>query len=246
MNISIFSKIGMTNNEIKIYLLLLEMGAVPAGEIIKKSELHRTCVYDILERLLEKGLISYVITSNVKYFEAVDPHQLLSYIDQKKDELTDYRKEIQSIIPELESRRKISKEKQEATIFKGKRGIKSLFEDIIRQKKTLCIYGATGKFKELFPIYYFHFHKRRAKARINMKMIYTESIRKHKREEELKLFEARYISDEHFTPATTLIYGDKVIIIVWEDQPVATQIRSEKVAKSYMTNFNLLWKMGKK
>ena len=97
----------MTNNEIKVYLLLLGMGTVPAGEIIKKSELHRTCVYVVLERLLEKGLISYVVTSNVKYFEAVDPHQFLSYIDQKTDELKDYKKEIQAIIPELESTGKI-------------------------------------------------------------------------------------------------------------------------------------------
>ncbi len=246
MDTSILTRIGMTSNEIKVYLLLLEMGTVPAGEIIKKSELHRTCVYDVLERLLEKGLISYVVTSNVKYFEAIDPHQFLSYIDQKTDELEDYRKEIQTIIPELESRRKLSKGEQEATIFKGKRGIKSLFEDIIRQKKTLHVYGATGKFKELFPIYYFHFHNRRTRARINIKMIYIEGVRKHKRERELKLFEARYIPDEHITPATTLIYGDKVIIIVWGDQPVATQIRSEKVAQSYMVNFNLLWNMAKK
>jgi len=66
------------------------------------------------------------------------------------------------------------------------------------------------------------------------------------REKELKLFEAKYIPDEFSTPATTIIYGDKVIIIVWGDQPIATQIRSEKVAKSYLTNFNLLWKMGER
>ncbi len=246
MDKDIFTKIGLTNNETKVYLTLLGMGAVPAGEIVKKTELHRACVYDVLERLLEKGLTSYVMISNVKHFEATNPRQFLSYIDSKKDELMNYRKQIDKIMPELESKRKLSREEQEATIYKGKRGIKPIFEDIIRQRKTMHVYGATGRFKEFFPVYYHNFHNRRTKAKINIKMIYKESVRKEKREKELKLFEAKYLPNEFDTPATTFIYGEKVVILIWEEQPIATVIRSKKVAQSYLVNFNLLWKIAKK
>ena len=52
METDILARIGLTQNEIKIYLRLLEMGSVPAGRLIKGVGLHRTVVYDTLERLL--------------------------------------------------------------------------------------------------------------------------------------------------------------------------------------------------
>jgi len=245
METSILAKIGLTGNEIKVYVKLLELGSVPAGELIKKVELHRTQVYDTLERLIEKGLISYVLISNVKHFETIDPVQLLTYIDQRKDELDDYRKEIKKLLPELELKRKLSKEPQEAAIFKGKKGIKSILEDFLRSKEDMYIYGAEGKLKDILPIYFHHFHNRRVKSKINIKIIYRESVRKTKREKELRLIQTKYLPDEFDTPANTWIYGDKVVITVWSDQPIATVIRSKEVAKSYRTNFKLLWKIAK-
>ncbi|MFC1723801.1 TrmB family transcriptional regulator [Nanoarchaeota archaeon] len=245
MNTDIFRKIGLTSNEIKVYLALLEMGSTSAGDLIKKVELHRTCVYDMLERLIEKGLVSYVMISKVKHFEVVELHQLLNYIDQKKDELDDHKKEIESIIPELDMKRKLSKENQEATVFKGKKALKTILEDVLRTKRTFLAYGAEGKFKEFFPIYYHHFHRKRYEIGMSIKIIYAEKVRKARRHEELKRIMIKFLPDEFETPANTWIFGDKVAIVVWSEQPIATVIRSKEVAKAYRTNFKLLWKIAK-
>ena len=245
MNTDILVKIGLTKNEIKVYLALLELGSVPAGELIKKVELHRTCVYDTLERLLEKGIASYVITSRVKHFEANEPELLLSYIDQRKDELDDHKKEITKLIPTLKAKRTLSKEKQEATIFKGKKAIKAILEEVLRTKETMYVYGAEGKLKDIFPIYYHHFHNKRVKNKIPIRIIYRESVRKAKRAKELKLIKIKYLPDEFDTPANTWIFGDKVVITVWSEQPISTMIRSKEVAKAYHTNFKLLWNLAK-
>lgn len=245
METDILARIGLTQNEIKIYLRLLEMGSVPAGRLIKGVGLHRTVVYDTLERLLEKGLVSYVIVSNVKHFEAINPVQLLDYVDERKDELDSYKKKIEKILPELELKRKLSKEPQEAAIFKGKKGIKSIAEDVLRTKETLYVYGARGNFKEILPIYFHHFNKKRVKNKIYINIIYKESVRKEKREKELGLMRIKYLPDKFDTPANTWIYGNKVAIIVWGEQPIATVIRSEQVSKAYKTNFNLLWGIAK-
>ena len=84
MNTKILEKAGLTNNEIKVYLALLSLGSVSAGEIIKKSELHRAAVYDTLERLMDKGLVSYVIKANRKYFEAAMAKNLVEIIEKKR------------------------------------------------------------------------------------------------------------------------------------------------------------------
>ncbi len=246
MDTEVLKKIGLTNNEVKVYISLLGLGSTPAGILIKKVELHRTAVYDILERLIEKGLATYVMIGRIKHFEVVEPHQLLSYVEQRKDDFDDHKKEIEKLLPELNMKRKLSKESQEATIFKGKTAIKTIAEDVLRTGKEMYVYGAEGKLKQFFPIYYHHFHRKRLSKKINIKIIYCEKIRKHKRHTELKNIDIKYLPDEFETPANTWIFGDKVAIIVWSEQPIATLIRSKEVAKAYHTNFNLLWGLAKK
>ena len=246
MDTDIFLKIGLTRNEVKVYLALLEMGSTSAGDLIKKVELHRTAVYDMLERLIEKGIVTYVMISRIKHFEVIEPHQLLNYIDQRKDELDGYKKEIEKRLPELNIKRKLSKESQEATVFKGKQAIKTIAEDVIRIGKPMYVYGAEGKLKETFPVYYQIFHRKRLEKKIPIKIIYNERIRKKKRDKELKDIEIKYLPNQFETPANTWVFGDMVAIVVWSEQPIATLIRSKDVAKAYHTNFDLLWHLAKR
>ena len=67
--ISELTKLGLTLNEAKVYFALLELGSTNAGEIIKKTKLHRNIVYDKLDKLIEKGLVSFVTIKNIKQFE---------------------------------------------------------------------------------------------------------------------------------------------------------------------------------
>ena len=56
----------------------------------------------------------------------------------------------------------------------------------------------------------------------------------------------RYYDDIAESPAVTNIYGDKVAIIIWSDEPEAIIIENAAVAKSYKSYFDILWKHGKK
>ncbi len=149
-------------------------------------------------------------------------------------------------IPKLELLRKLAKESQEGTIYKGKKGLKCIFEDILNyQNQEFIVMGASGKFKELFNAYFIHWQTRRAKLNINIKIIYSESVRKEKREKELKLYEIRYIKNTNITPSTTFIYGNKVAIIMWSDIPLAFLIKSQNVSDSYRNFFEILWNNSK-
>ncbi|TKJ17055.1 hypothetical protein CEE44_00785 [Candidatus Woesearchaeota archaeon B3_Woes] len=238
-------QVGLSGNEAKVYLSLLELGSAMAGEITKKSGVNRTNVYDALERLIEKGIVSYVIQSNRKYFEADTPDRIIKYLDEKENELKRKKKLIHSILPELELKRQLSKEPQEATIYKGKKGLKSVAEDVLKTKKELLVFGAEGKFVELFTHYAEQWHMRRGKSKILMKIIYNEKIRSKKSKAKFLITKIKFSSNMYETPATTWVYGDKVAIIVWSDQPIATLIRSKEVANSYKQFFDVLWKDSK-
>lgn len=239
MNIEELQEFGLSNTEAKIYLALLELGKSKAGEITKKSNVNRTNVYDALERLIEKGLVSYVSENNKKVFEAVNPQRLAEILKNKQDKLI-------KIIEELKSRYQKNQKQEDAFVFRGKNGIKSLFEDILNEKKELFVYGAESKFKVLFPFYQKHWNEERARLKINVKMIYNEKVKEEKKKEALKLLEMRFLPEHYDFPSTVMIYADKVITIVWLDEPFGFMIKSEEVVRSNRNFFELLWKIAKK
>lgn len=235
----ILEDVGLTKNDIKVYMALLDLGGSTAGKITKKSQVNRTCCYDALERLMDKGLVTYVVKANRKFFEAVNPKRFMEILKEKEEN-------IKNILPELEEKFKFLKEKQEAALYKGKKGIKSIAEDILRSKiKETCIFGAEGNFVDIFKHYAFQWHKKRKKLGIRVRIIYNEKIRQKRSEKMFPLIKMKFISKEYDTPATTWLYGDKVAIIVWSEPIIATVIKSREVARSYQNFFNLLWDVAK-
>jgi len=230
---------GLSNTEAKVYLALLEIGKSQAGQITKKSGVNRTNVYDALERLISKGLVSYISLNNKKMFEAISAVRLEEILAERQSKL-------KKVINEIKSRYLSRKKDEDAEIFKGKEGIKSIFEDILREKKSLFVYGAESKFREMFPFYQKHWNDERAKLKIKVKIIYSERVRAIKKKEGLKLLEMKFLPETYEFPSMVMVYGDNVVTVVWAEMPFAFAVKSKEVAKSNMNYFDILWKIAKK
>lgn len=243
--INTLEQAGLSGNEVKVYLALLDLGSALAGKITKKSGINRTNVYDSLERLIEKGLVGYVIKANRKYFEAGSPTRIIKYLEDRKNEINRKIKNMGSVLPELEKKRRLSREPQEATIYKGRKGLKSVAENVLKTRRELFVFGAEGKFIELFTHYAQQWHMRRGKSKIPIKIIFNEKLRKIKSKAKFPLSQIRFNSNLNETPSTTWLYGDKVALIVWSEQTIVSLIRSKEVSKSYKQFFNVLWNDSK-
>ena len=144
MNIDLLEAIGLTKAEIKVYMALLDLGSSTTSPIVEKSRASSSKIYEILEKLIQKGLASFVIKSGIKYFEAASPSRLLDYMRDKEESLSKQRQELQRIIPELELKQEYSKYKSEAAIFRGLKGVKTAYEDILKTLKSGDEYYVTG------------------------------------------------------------------------------------------------------
>ncbi len=242
---SVLELAGLTGNEAKVYLALLDLGSALAGEITKKSGINRTNVYDALDRLMEKGMASFVIQANRKYFEATPPERILNHLEEKQKELQEKKNAVQGILPELTARRKLGKQPLEATIYKGKKGLRSVTEDILRERKEILIFGATGRFVEEFGHYAEQWHLRRGQLGIPARIIFNEKTREKRSKILWKHIQIRFHPSIEETPATTWMYGDKVALVVWGEQPLVTLIRSKQIAYSYRAFFEVMWKEAK-
>ncbi|MBI2665796.1 hypothetical protein HYX12_04200 [Candidatus Woesearchaeota archaeon] len=241
----ILEQVGLTGNETKVYLTLLDLGSALAGEITKKCGVNRTNVYDALDRLMEKGMASFIVQNNRKYFEATPAEQIIHHVEEQERELLNKKKAVQDILQDLIKRRNLGKQPLEATIYKGKNGLRSVTEDILREKKEFLVFGATGRFVEEFGHYAKQWHLRRGQLRIPLRIIFHDKAREKRKNMPWKLVQIRFHPYIEETPATTWIYGHKVAIAVWGEQPVVTLIRSKQVADSYRAFFELIWKEAK-
>ena len=242
-------KLGLSKNESNIYLALLEIGLTSAKAIIEKTKLHRQIVYDALNSLIEKGLASYVIQSNRKYFKAANPEQFLDYFSQEKEKIKQQEEEFKKILPRLKEKKQ--KEEQEATIFKGNKGIKSLLDDMLNQNNEILTIGASEIEAEAFQ-YHLQFnlpkfHNIREKKKIYYKILLSEDLRQRAKElNKLKHTKARVLPKEFTSNSSTNIYEDKVSIIMWGSQPFGILIKSREIAEAQRNHFELLWKIAKK
>jgi len=149
---------GLTENESKVYLALLELGPSLAGNISRKSGLHRRTVYDTTEMLIKKGLIGYILKNNRRLFQASDPKRLLEMLREKENILA-------PLIQGLSAKYSITKEKEETNFYKGKEGLKTIFEDQLNAKEILIL-GASTKAYEILQFYFKWYDKTRKQKKI--------------------------------------------------------------------------------
>tara|TARA_Y100000310_G_scaffold341904_1_gene442803 strand:- start:24 stop:716 length:693 start_codon:yes stop_codon:yes gene_type:complete len=224
---------GLTDNESKVYLALIDLGPSLAGQISRKTGLHRRTVYDVTEMLIKKGLIGYILKNNRRLFQASDPERLIDIINEKQNILL-------PIVNDLTKKYKKTKEKEETNFYTGKEGLKNIFEDQLNYKEIMIL-GASPKAYEVLQ-FYFNFYDKKRKA----KKIKTRIIAQDRKIKRIPLADIRYLPAKYQNPVSVNIYGDKTAIILWAQQPIAIVIKNSEISKGYKNYFELMWKISKK
>ena len=244
MEVSLLEKLGLTKNEITIYLSLLELGSTTTGSLGKKSGLHSSRVYESLNKLIDKGLVGFVIKANRKYFSAADPDKIFDIIDEEK-------REAQQLIPQLKLLKREKAVEENATVYEGYKGVKSVYDNIIRnldKGDEILVFGARGADESFMSKTYFkEYTKRRIAKGIKMKMIFNEDARETgKFYSELPNTEVKYMPKDMKTPAAVDIYSNNVGTLILKPKPMVFLITSKEVADSYRQFFKIFWKICKR
>jgi len=239
MDLETLKDTGLTKNEALVYRALLELGPSLAGQISRKIGLHRRTVYDTTEMLIKKGLIGYILKNNRRLFSASSPKRFLEILEEKENN-------INSILPEMIAYYKKTQEKQETNFYKGKQGLKTVFEDQIETGKEILILGAYPIAYEVLQFYFKWFDEKRKKKKIKAKIIFNK-VGKTLQKPKIPLCEIKYLPQKYSSPLAINIYGDKVAIILWsKENPLAIVIKNKEISEGYKKYFEVMWKIAKK
>ena len=238
-------KFGLTQKESKVYLASLELGDSTANDISIKSNLPRTLVYDILERLIGRGLVSYSVKDNKKHFFAVHPKEFLSLLREKETAIS-------SIMGELETiYKKEGIKRPKVEIYEGVEGMKTVMNDIFNSGAgEFLAYGSSRSSYEIIPAFMDDWHKRRIKHKIVMKILYNNTRQAREKVKRinlsLKLTRYKFMPIELESPTATIIYADKIVLQSWTKEPFAVMIKNKEMAENQKKYFNELWKIAKR
>lgn len=240
MNEDFLLEMGFSRNESKIYFALLKNGLSNPTKISSFTSIHRTNVYDCLDRLIGKGLVSYIYKENKKYYQASDPNKL-------KDILQEREQKFYKILPEMLKLKQTSPNKELAEIHRGMKAVRMNLYGFLRKKNPILVYGIPKIALAFMEDFIMIYHKKRIKRRIIMKHIYDEdATRRIKELNKMPYTYAKYLPKMKNSPVSTNVCGDEIVFILWSEIPYIIKIKSKEIADSYKNYFNLLWKISKK
>src|SRR3989339_856416 len=121
---TIFSQIGLSNNESSIYLSLIEKGSATISEISQYTGLHRPTIYKHLPALQKKGLITTTKKGKRTLFIAESPKKLEKLLEERNEKIL-------KTIPDLFDIFNKNKNKPIIKFYEGKAAIKEVFNDIL-------------------------------------------------------------------------------------------------------------------
>src|SRR3990167_1750634 len=167
MDTRILEDIGLSNAEIKVYLTLLELGTSTACPILEKSGLQNSVVHMTLNKLIERGFVTFIKEGKRNHYQATNPKHIIDFINEKEERF-------EEILPELLVKQQQAKEKPEIITFRGIRGIKELLLELLDAGgKEHHTFGSTAKSLMLGDAWWVSYHKKRSEHRIKAKLLFN-------------------------------------------------------------------------
>jgi sugar-specific transcriptional regulator TrmB len=232
-------RLGLTAIESLVYLALLENGQQQAGNITKLTGVHRRTVYDAIARLVEKGLVAYIKTNHTRIYEATHPERLADIVKEQEQQIS-------SCMPDLEKLYEHQPSRHETVFFRGKHGLKALFDDQLQQERsTVQVLGATPAAVDQLRYYFPQFDRQRVRKGIKVQLLFDQRVAGKSYVRRIPLAQARRITVDDPQDVVTCIYGDTIALVHFSEKPFGVMIRGPAVAQQYRNWFSLLWKDGK-
>lgn len=238
-------QLGLSENEAKTYMAMLELGPSVVVEIARKAQINRPTAYVQIESLNKKGLVSSQTKGKKQYFIAESPDKLELLIENELKTVEDKKNELNNFLPELLNLFNTSEQRPHVKFFEGKEGVLALQKEFLKTTDDTPIYGITSldNIFEIFPEFENTYIKKRVQKKIYTKTIYTSQrgpILKNSDESSLR--ESKYVESDKLPLGVDItIFKDKVAIVALKGKISGTLIEHKEIADSFRAIFELVW-----
>ena len=229
----------------------MKLGSSSKSNILKESKIASSKLYEVTDKLIEKGLCSIIIKDGTKYFSAAPPSTIKNYLKQKKEEIVKEERILEQILPTLEKIGKNSQDKVKIETFMGWNGIETVYNTLINNAKEgeeVFIIGAgIGDSEQKLELFFTKHGRIAFEKNLRIKAIFNENSRTYVNQIE-KNIKIKY--DKKFlfsnTPTEITVIGKYTGLLIKRSEPIIILIEDTETSKSFKNYFHALWGIAKK
>jgi len=235
----ILARAGLTQEEARIYEILLEEGPQGAGELLRHVKpMKRGLLYKTLDRLTGRGLVIQKEVRGKLQFGPQSPDSLALIAKEQAEEARKTAEAFGTALPELRAKYNLSNERPVIRFFEGKEGLREIYEDHLTSgaKDLYFIRTARAKaYRDLFGTWFGNYLIRQMEAGIR---VHALTVDDEDTNHDPAIDAARNVARTWVRPAdyTAPIqidsYGNKVAILSFGKEVFGIVIESEPLARA--------------
>lgn len=239
----LFTKLGLTEKESKIFFELVTLGASPISIWAKICGINRSSMYVILERLLVQGLVTTFIHKGILHVQAVPMAEIPALLYDKETSVKNTRDLFISNLPGLQKLEKTHNIKPKVRFFEGKNKVETMYEEVIKEKSFKAFFHPE-RVKANMPEY---FHKIPQALKANGGKAKELLIRCKEADEYIDLYQSEkhqisLLPRKITFSSDTIITKQKIYLIGYSaSDVVGTEIWNEELAETQSILFDMIW-----
>lgn len=240
---AVLQQLDLSPTASKIYEVLLSIGNSSAHRIAVKAGTYKANTYEALERLAALGLVTSIREGGTRLFIPTNPNKLGQIVDmyheQQQQRTMQLRKELARVLPQLQARYNHVKQKELFEIYRGKVAYKALLREILEENPTVWRGFGNLQIQALLPLEFKKWFKDIHLQLFSNKSPLVESRLREARKS--TTVDITWLPDDVFMPIVWVVFGDNVLIIIYEPDVIVMRMKSEQVTKTFSSQFDYLW-----
>src|SRR3989338_4129244 len=230
--------LGLTEHEVAVYLAALELGEGNIQEISRKSGVKRTSIYNFIDTLKERQLLSEIKKGKRKLYSAVSPNHL---VDEQRSKMAS----VERLIPQLLAIQNNVRNKPRVSFYEGVDGIKEIYRMTLRDKQTIYAWEDLDQAIDTLPPQFVkNYTEERAAKKIPARCIDRDTPFAREwtaKNNERLARESRFIDSEEFGTEIN-VFGNKVAFFRWDkENPFGVVIEDPGIATAVRVAWQELW-----
>ena len=222
----------LDDKESKIFSALIKTKKATVNSLMKKTNIERRTIYDILERLIQRGYARYVHENGVKTYMPANKDILLESLQKNVD---DFR----NIMPQFDA---LTSKESHVEMFSGIEGIRMVFNEIVASRTIHYAFGDVSKFVEKANFDTQKFLARLDRIGAKEKIIYPEGNKALR----IRKGEYRLLRRDLVPPTPVIICDGVTFLFMFSDPILIIRIDNREITSSYLSYFETYWKIAKK
>src|SRR3989338_1569934 len=140
MDLHDLKELGLSDGQFSVYTAILEIGISTINKIQEKTGIERRNIYDILNKLIERGFVTYTVEQGKRTYQCSHPRRILEEIKAKEVALH----ELKGKVPHIKDLFLFTRPDVRAEVYRGNEAIKSLLDETLEYKESYWVGGNAG------------------------------------------------------------------------------------------------------